>query len=514
MPMERLSMRKIKEVLRLKYECQLSNVKIASSCQISREAVRKYLLRANKAQLNWPLPLDLDDEAIERLLFPSEFIDKKKPQPNWSDVHNELKKKGVTLWLLWDEYRAGREGDGLGYSRFCFLYRDYQSNIDIPMRQTHKAGEKLFIDYAGLTVPWTDQTTGEVHQAEIFVTTLGASNYTYVEAMRTQSLPDWINGHIHAFEFMGGVTEILVPDNLKSGVSKAHIYEPDINPTYQDMANHYGVAIIPARVRKPQDKAKVETGVKHVEQRILAPLRHRTFFSIAEINQAIRELLESYNKKPFQQMPGSRHSQFMELEKAYLRPLPNYRYDYAEWKKVKAGIDYHIAFDNHYYSVPFRYRKLELHLKITRTILECFYKGQSIAVHKRSYGKGHTTTKEHMPKKHQAYIEWTPERIIHWAKSHGEHTATLIKIMIESRPHPQQAFRACLGILRLGRHYGKSRIENAAKRAVAIGSCSYKSMESILKHRLDEKPLNPPKDSYASKIIPHENIRGGDYYHS
>jgi len=424
----------------------------------------------------------------------------------------ELKRKGVTKLLLWEEYRAS-EPNGVSYSRYCFLYRTFAASLDTVMRQTHVAGEKLFVDYAGHTIPWIDQFTGEVHHAQIFVAVLGASNYTFCEATRTQALPDWIGSHVRAFAFLGGVPKIVVPDNLNSGVTKAHHYDPEINKTYQEMANHYGVAVVPARSRKPKDKAKVEVGVQGIERRILAKLRDRQFFSIAEINMAIKTLLEESNDRPFQKMTGSRRSLFQTLDKAELNPLPNTRYEYAQWKKVRVGLDYHLAFEEHYYSVPHRYKREELDLRITSSAIECFYKSKAIAVHRRVYKKGHTTIKEHMPKRHQAYAEWTPERLIHWAEKTGEQTAHLIQRMIESRPQPQQAFRACIGVMRLGKSYGYDRLEKAATRANTLGAFSYSSIASILKKGLDQKPLPETTTDEPIIIATHNNIRGSDYYH-
>lgn len=511
MPAERISMRKIREVLRLKYEMGLSERVIALSCQLSKTSISRYLARAKQLDLVWPLPDTLDDKALECLLYPSE-IKYTYTAPDWRWVHQELKKKGVTLELLWNEYHA-LEPRGISYSRFCQRYRDFKQTLEPVMRQTHKAGEKLYVDYAGMTVPWTDRNSGEIFEAQIFVAVLGASNYTFVEATASQRLPDWIGSHTRAFKFLGGVPEIVVPDNLKSGVSQAHHYDPDINPTYQDMANHYHVAIVPARAAHPKDKAKVEVGVQGVERRILAKLRHHTFFSLSDINAAIAPLLTEYNEKEFQQLSGSRFSEFTRIDKPALKPLPMYAYEYAEWKKVRAGMDYHIALEHHYYSVPYRYIKHELDLRITGTLVQCFYRGKLIAVHARTDKKGHTTIKEHMPKGHQEYAEWTPERLLHWAKQTGEQTHQLIHAMIEARPHPQQAFRACLGVLRLSKHYGVQRLEKAAKRALTFGALSYKSIESILKHGLDQQPFSATSDAKQTESITHDNLRGADYYH-
>lgn len=507
----RISMRKIREVLRLKYELGLSQREIAISCVVSKTCVHRYIQRAQQIELTWPLPETLDDKELECLLFPSELKLQHTP-PDWSNIHQEMKRKGVTLDLLWSEYQS-REPNGISYSRFCQLYRDFKQTLEPVMRQVHKAGEKLFVDYAGLTIPWIDPTTSEIFEAQIFVAVLGASNYTYVEATRSQSLVDFIGSHVRTFEFLGGVPKIVVPDNLKSGVTNAHLYDPEINPTYQDMASHYGIAVVPARVAHPKDKAKVEVGVQGIERRILAKLRHHTFFSVAQINAAIKPLLIEYNEKAFQKLPGSRLSEFTQVDKPALQPLPLYIYEYAEWKKVRAGIDYHIALEHHYYSVPYQYIKHELDLRVTRTLVQCFYKRKLIAIHARSYQKGHTTIKEHMPKKHQAYAQWTPERLLRWAKQTGEQTCQLIDAMIKARPHPQQAFRACLGVMRLSKQYGNSRLEKAAQRALTLGALSYKSIESILKHGLDQKSLPCASNSMSVQPISHEHVRGADYYH-
>lgn len=509
MTMERISMRKIREVLRLKYTKNLSNPQIGISCNLSRECVRKYIKRAEKAGLTWPLPEEIDDATLEQKLFKVEYRSPHPPLPDWDKVHQELKKKGVTLLLLWEEYKQAYP-EGLQYSRFCWLYRDFKSALNPTMRHDHKAGEKLFVDFSGLTLSWINRETGEVYKAEIFVAVLGASSYTYVEALESQSLPCWIEAHVRALEFIGGVPMVITPDNLKAGVKKPHYYDPDINMSYQEFACYYGIAIVPARVAKPRDKAKVEVGVQGIERRILAPLRNHTFFSVAEINRAIASLLESYNKKPFQGLAGSRLSQFLLLDKPALSPLPKQRYEYAEWKQAKVHIDYHVAFEKHFYSVPHTYIKKVITLRITRITVECYYQNQRIAAHLRSFRSGHTTIKDHMPKAHQAYIEWTPERLMKWAKTIGPSTEKLIQAVIQSRTIPQQSYRACLGILRLGKSYGDLRLENAAKRALVIGATRYQSIESILKQGLDQKPIAPEPKS--SSLDVHINVRGPHYY--
>lgn len=512
MPAERLSMRKVREVLRLSWGGKLSTRAVALSCAIGRTTVREYLQRAERAGLSWPLPEELSDSELEARLFPPPVspTNAPRPLPDWDVVHEELKRKGVTLFLLWEEYKAVHP-DGYEYSRFCDLYRQWAGKLPVWMRQDHKAGEKLFVDYAGMTMAVVSQRTGEVRQAQIFVATLGASNYTYAEATWTQTLPDWLASHVRALEFLGAVPSLIVPDNLRSGVSYSCRYEPDANPTYRDFAEHYGTAILPARAAKPRDKAKVESGVQGVERRILAKLRNRTFFTLTELNQAISALLVEYNRRPFQQLEGSRRSLFEKVDKPALSPLPPTRYEYADWEKARVNLDYHVRADDHYYSVPYRLVKEEVHIRLTITAVEIFHNGVRVASHLRSHQKHrHTTKKEHMPEGHRAHAEWTPERIIRWVGRAGEATAEVAERIIASRAHPEQGFRACMGIKRLGETYGTQRLEAACQRALAIQSPSYRSVKSILENGLDQKSLNPP--SSDPPPIAHENLRGADYY--
>jgi len=506
-------MRKIQEVLRLKWAKGLSNRQIAAGSGIARPTVSEYLRRAAEAGLSWPLPADLDDVQLERLLFPPppDLPAESRGIPDWSHIHRELKHPGVTLFLLWQEYRQNNP-DGYQYSWFCEHYRAWQGKLDVVMRQDHRAGEKLFVDYAGQTVPVIDRNTGEIRQAQIFVAVLGASNYTYAEATWTQALPDWIGSHVRAFAFLGGAPELVVPDNLKSGVSKAHRYEPDTNPTYQDMASHYGVAVLPARVRRPRDKAKVESGVLVVERWILAALRHRQCFSLAELNAVIKDLLVKLNERPFRKLPGCRREHFEQLDRPALQRLPAEPYVYAEWKQARVHIDYHVAIDGHYYSVPYALIKKAIEVRITRHTIECFHRGQRVASHRRSYRKGgHTTVPAHMPEAHRQAGEWSPERLTRWASKTGPATEQLIRTVLASRKHPQQAYRSCLGILRLGKAYGEERLEAACRRALTLGCCRYQSIESILKHRLDEQPLEEQQELALPDT--HDNIRGPAYYH-
>jgi len=513
MPAERLTMRKIREVFRLKFDCDISNRQIAKSCSIARSTVAEYLFRFQQAALSWPLSQDIDDNQLEQRLYPQlpTLPAHERPLPDWCYIHQQLRQKSVTLMLLWQEYKE-QNPHGYQYSQFCHRYRQWTKQIDPVMRQEHRAGEKLFVDYAGQTVPVYDLHTNQMREAQIFVAVLGASNYTYAEATWSQSLPDWIGSHSRAFAFFDGVPKLVVPDNLKSGVSKACFYEPDINPAYLDMANHYGTAVIPARVRKPKDKAKVEVAVQVVERWILARLRNRQSFSLHQLNQAIAQLLKDLNNKPFQKLPGSRKSAFESMDRPALNPLPVAPYQFAEWKKATVNVDYHIEVHRHYYSVPHTLIKKKIDVRITNNTIECFYKSKRVASHIRSHHKGrHSTVKEHMPKSHQKWAQWTPQRFVRWAAKIGPHTRTLIENVLNSRAHPQQGYRSCLGILRLAKSYGDDRLEAACRRAVAIGGTSYRSVESILKHNLEQKPL--PDQSSKNPPVEHINIRGARYYH-
>ena len=508
-----LSMRKVREVFRLSMKCKMTNREIARSCSISHTVVNDYLKRANEASLAYfQIEEMADDELRETLKGKREEREEVRKEPDWEWVHKELKKNGVTLQLLWEEYRETCP-EGYQRSQFYKLYNRWKKRLNVSLRQTHKAGEKMFVDYTGQKVSVTDQSTGEVREAEVFVAVFGASNYSYAEATWDQSLQNWISSHVRAFEYFGGVPEIIVPDNLKSGVSKACRYEPDINPTYHDMAVHYGTAIIPARVRKPKDKAKVEAGVQVVERWILAALRNRTFFSLRELNQAISELLEKLNKRPFNKLQGSRSSWFETMEKGELSPLPRTRYMYTEWKKARVNIDYHVDLFRHYYSVPYQLVHKEVEVRYTSNTVEVFYGRKRVASHKRSNQQGmHTTCKEHMPESHRRYMEWTPSRIIRWAGTVGEATSDVVEIIINKRRHPEQGYRSCLGILRLGKLYTDDRLEAACQRAIMIGGCSYKSIKSILEKGLDRQPLSEKKRVLTP--IVHSNIRGHGYYRS
>lgn len=508
---KRLSMKKIKEVLRLKWELNLTNREISRSIGISNSTVGECLRRAKTAELSLQLLPEFTEEELHQLLYMP--FRKEAPMESrnidFTYIHNELKRKGVTLQLLWSEYSEHQNSQKLSYSRYCQLYREWRGKIDACMKQTYKAGEKMFVDYAGITVPVVIEEKEVLSQ--IFVAVFGASNYTYAEATLTQNLADWTNSHVRAFNYFGGVPEIVVPDNLKAGVNKAHRYEPDINPTYQELAEHYGIAVIPTRVSAPRDKAKVEEAVQNVERQILAKLRNRQFFSLRELNENIKPLLKELNNKPFQKLLGSRQSQFEALDKPLLKPLPETPYVFAGWKKARVSIDYHIELDKHRYSVPYKLLGKELDVRYTQNTIEIFNNGRRIASHKRSYAKGqYTTLTEHMPRKHQEYAKWTPVRIINWANTNGKYTGILVKKIIESKAHPEQGYRACLGVIRLGKSYGEGRLEAACKRAVYLEAYSYKNVESILKNNLDQQPL--PIEPIYQLNLTHEYVRGKEYF--
>jgi transposase len=504
-------MRKIEEILRLKYEAGLSNRAIARSCCVSPSTVSEYLTHAKAAGVSWPLPAGISQEQLEAMLFPKRepASNRNIPQPVWADIHKELRRKGVTLSLLWVEYRQ-EHPDGYGYSQFCHNYQAWAKRLKVTMRQQHKAGEKLFVDYAGQTVPVVDPQTGEIRPAQLFVAVLGASNYTYAEAHWLQDLPNWIGAHVRALAFFGGVPEVLVPDNLKAGVKSPNRYEPDLNPTYQEFARHYGLAVVPARVRKPKDKAKVEVGVQVVERWILAQLRHHTFFSLAEVNQAIGKLLAELNNRPMRHLGQSRRELFESLDKPVLAPLPAQPYQFARWQKARVHIDYHVSFDKHYYSVPHTLKGKEVDIRATDKTVEIFYRGERQASHCLSPARGrYSTHNEHMPPAHQAYHDWSPERFLHWAKEIGPQTVQLITTVLDGRRHPQQAYRSCLGILSLAKRYGNDRLEAAGRRALTAGIRSYKGIRTILENKLDQLELECPT---ATPLPAHANIRGESYY--
>jgi transposase len=506
-------MRRIKEVLRLKYDCGLSAREIARSCQVSRSTIADYLMRARAAGISWPEATTLTDTQIDERLFPQPVPSSiKRPEPDYEYIYNELRKYrkfNLTLIQVWLEYKE-EYPNGYQYSQFCDRYRLWKGRLDYYMRQEHRYGEKVFIDYCdGLSI--VDPATGELILTQLFLAVWGASNYTYADATLSQTLPEWIGSHRRALEYFGCVPRVLVPDNLKSGVSKACKYEPELNPTYADMAEHYGCAVVPARPRKPRDKAKVEAGVLLAQRWILAVLRKRTFYSLAELNAAIRECLELLNTRPMRRLKKSRREVFESLDRPSALALPVRPYEYAEWLKARVGFNYHIEVDNHSYSIPFQFLHEKLDVRLTATTIEAFRKGERVAAHARSYVKGgYTTLKEHMPPEHRAYAEWNPSRFIKWADKTGTATARLVEKVLAGRTYPEQAYKTCMGIIHLSRHYESERVEAAAERALKYNACSFRSMKAILAAGLDKQPDS--RETGQMSLPLHQNIRGKEYY--
>jgi transposase len=512
MPAERITMRHAREIIRLKSSC-VSAHEIARRLGMARSTVRETLKRTEAAGLSWPLP-DMSDSALEAALYASRRSKRghrRIEEPDWASVHRELKRKHVTLLILWDEYIAANPG-GYGYLRFCELYRSFEKTLSVTMRQTHAAGERLFVDYAGDGVPVViDRLTGEIRMAQIFVAVLGASSFTFAKAIWTQALPDWIDAHVRAFEAIGGVPELVVPDNAKTAIVKASFYDPEVNRTYAEMAAHYGTAILPARPRKPRDKAKVEQAVLIVERWLLGRLRRRIFTSLADVE--LGELMVQLNdRQPLRRLGVTRRQLLEEVDRPALNALPGEPYEYSEWRGCRVGVDYHVEIDAHYYSVPYRFARAEVDARLTARGVEIFNKGERIAVHLRSSGnRKHTTVPDHMPSSHRRYAGWTIERIREDARKIGTATAALCEQILESRPHPEQGYRACLGIVRLVGSYGAARVEAAAEHAIEIGARTYGSVKSILDNKLDRRPA--PRRPADTAPIRHSNIRGPRYYH-
>jgi len=511
-------MRKIKEIIRLKFGVGLSLRAIQQSLNVSYGTVSNYIRRAEQAGLGWPLPPDIDERTLGRLLFPSAGSQGHQgfAELDYVSIYQELKSPLVTKFLLWQEYREHHPEDGYSYAQYCHRYLAWQQVQKPSMRQQHKAGEKLFIDYCGPTMDIVNPDTGEVRTAQLFVATWGASNYTYAEATWSQNQADFINAHVRAFEFFKGTPKIVVPDNLKSGVIKTHRYEPDINPAYQQMAEHYQVAIIPARPYRPKDKSKVEGAVLVVERWIMARLRHQTFFTLASLNQAIDLLLADLNDRPFKKLPGSRRSQFEQLDQPLLQPLPKHRYEYQHIKKARVHIDYHIDYEHHYYSVPYTLLKQEVEVHANAQSVVIYHQGARVAIHARSYRKGgHSTLPEHRPKAHQAMAEWSPKRFLGWAASIGSETRAVVEHILQEKRHPEQSYRRILALLSNAKKFSPERLNRACGRALLINSPTRTSVESILKQGLDQSDLADAKMAQQTELglDDHENIRGESYYH-
>ena len=506
-------MRKIREALRLHFGLGRSARETARSIGVAQSTVTELIQRAKLAGLSWPLPDGLSEAELERQLYPgSQGRPRARPEPDWEQIDRDLRRhKGMTLELAWLEYKR-TYGDGLQYSQFCVHHQRWRGQLDIVLRQDYRAGEKLFVDYAGSTVPILHRRTGTSTEAEIFVAVLGASSYTYVEAQRAQDLACWLGGHVRAFNYFGGVPAVCIPDNLKSGVKDPSWYEPGLNPSYAELAEHYGTVVIPARPRRARDKAKAEQGVQLAERWILAVLRRRTFTSIEELNQAIAELLERLNERPFRKREGCRRSLFEALDRPALKPLPPSPYVFGEWKQATVHVDYHLEIDHNYYSTPFALIGKRLDVKVSASTVEIFHRGQRVASHPRLLGRGqHHTDPSHRPPSHRFYLEWTPERFIRWAATVGPRTAKFVERILHDKPHPELGYRACLGVMRLAKSYPSERMEAAAERALSLRVHTLRSLKSILERGLDRQAIEPAQDTMLP-VPTHPNVRGADYF--
>ena len=507
-------MRHVREILRLSLEAGLSTRIVGERIGVGSTTVRDTLKRFARAKLTWPVPAETGDADLERQLYGVPGVKpgrRKLPEPDWSVVAREMKRKHVTLQVLWEEYIA-EHPDGYRYSRFCDLFRGWEGRLPLTMRQNHGGGEKLFIDYAGDKVPVVDRQTGEVRDAHIFVAVMGGSSLSFGHATWTEQMGDWIDSHNTAFAFFGGAPQLLVPDNAKVAVIKACLFDPMVNRSYTDMARHYGTAVLPTRPRKPRDKAKVEACVGIVERWLLGRLRNRIFYSLAEVNAAIAECMALLNDvRVVRQFGKTRRQMFGEIDAPNLKPLPADPWVHAEWKRCRVGLDYHIALDRHHYSVPYRFARREVEARFTVRTVEIFLGGERIAVHMRGSSNGrHTTIPEHMPSSHRRYGEWTPAKIREEAARIGPMLSMLVEKIIEGRPHPEQGYRSCLGIIGLEKRFGTERLEAAALRALEIEARNYPSVKSILEKGLDKVPVPKSPDRAP---IDHANIRGSRYYH-
>jgi len=515
MPAARMPMRRAREILGMKFEAGLAVREIARRTDVPRRTVRTLFARFAARGLTWPIAPEVSEADLEALMFKeagAKSGSRRRAEPDWSAVHKELKRKHVTLQILWDEY-IERHPDGYRYSRFCEVFRAWEDKLSVTMRQKYLGGEKLFVDYAGDTVPVIiDRQTGETRAAHIFVAVIGASSLTYAEATWTEGLSDWIGAHTRTFAFIGGAPKLVIPDNPKVAVIKACFYEPMVNRTYEDVLKHYDTTALPARPRKPRDKSKVEAAVRIMERYLLGRLRNRLFYSLAELNTAIRKILTHLNDEfKIRRLGVTRRALFEEIDKPNLTPLPVEGYVYAEWRIRRANLDYHVDVDGSFYSVPFQLAREKIEARITARTIELFVKGQRVAAHARLATCGrHTTVPEHMPSSHRRHGGWSAERIQTEAQSIGPNAALYCTLVLAHKHHPEQGYRACLGIVRLPKTYGRDRVEAACERALEIGARTYASVKSILEHRLDQRPTN--KAAADEAPIQHPNIRGRRYY--
>jgi transposase len=509
-------MRQIRQTLHLHYQAGLSYAQVGRALGVPKSTLAKMVSMARAAGVDWAWAQTLSDAELEaRLYRPPVPRASSRLEPDYALIHQELKRPGVTLMLLWEEYQRGQADAGepaYKYTSFCIKYRAWAARLQRSMRQTHPAGERLFIDYAGQTLPIIDATTGAISRAQVFVAVLGASNYTYACATATQSAADWIGAIIEGLEFFGGVPRLIVPDQARALIARPDRYEPTPGRLVEELCSHYDVAVLPARPAHPRDKPKVEVGVQVVERWILARLRNRRFFSLTEVNAAIVELLPGLNQRPFKKLPGCRASAFAELDQPVLRPLPAMRMAIARFKLARVNVDYHVELDGHYYSVPHRLVGSRVELRITDRTVEAYVGQQRMACHAYSHVRGgYSTNPEHMPASHRAHREWSPQRLIAWGERIGMACGAVVQWQMQHRPHPEQGYRTCLGLRRLARQYGDQRLEAACARALAIRSPTYRSINSILQSGLDQHPLPSPPPQ--SPMPEHDNVRGPTYYH-
>lgn len=517
MPTERLSMRRVREILRLIRDAEVPARAVARQLGVAASTVRETVRRFEASGMEWPLPAALSDAVLESRLYGpagSKQGHRRRAEPDWAAVNRELKRKHVTLQVLWDEY-IELHPDGYRYSRFCELYRGWEARLPVTMRQNHVGGDRLFVDYAGDTVPVVvDRLTGEIRDAHIFVAVMAASSLSFACATWTETLQDWSDAHVRAFAFFGGAARLLVPDNAKVAVIKACLYDPQVNRSYAELAAHYGTAVLPARPYRPRDKAKVEACVGIVERWLLGRLRNRVWYGLGELNAAIANLLVRLNDERVMRRFGrTRRQLFEEIDAPRLRPPPATPYVLAQWRRARVGLDYHVEVEKHFYSVPYRHARAAVEVRLTARTIEVFAAGERIAAHMRGSGNGrHTTINDHMPSSHRRYADWTIERIVAEAAGLGPSVKLLCERILQDRPHPEQGYRSCLGILRLARPYGATRLDAAALRALEIGARNYGSVKSILEKKLDGQPLHEPRAPDETGIE-HPNIRGSSYYH-
>ena len=516
MPTERIAMRKVREILRLTYDAGLPSREVGRQIGVGSTGVRVMLQRFRASKLEWPLPEGLTDTALEAELYgvaATRGGQRDRPEPDWAAVNRELKRKHVTLQVLWDEYIELQPG-GYRYSRYCDLYRAWEGRLPVTMRQTHLGGDRLFVDYAGDTVPVVvDRLTGEIREAHLFVAVMGASSLSFAWPTWTETLPDWTDSHVRAFEFFGGAARLLIPDNAKVAVIKACLYDPQVNRTYSELAAHYGTAVLAARPYRPRDKAKVEACVGIVERWLFGRLRNRIWYGMDELRVAVAETMATLNDRIMRRFGRSRRALFEEIDRPLLKTLPAEPYVLAEWRRCKVGIDYHVEAAKHFYSVPYRHARARVEVRLTARTIEIFLKGERIASHMRGSGNGHhTTVDDHMPSSHRRYGDWTVERLLDEAGRLGSSVRMLCEMILSDRPHPEQGYRSCLGIVRLARPYGAARVDAASLRALEIGARKYGAVKSILEKKLDGEPLHRPRT--AGEVgIDHPNIRGPKYYH-